>query len=298
MQPVITCNRDMRHPDSSYYPPRAKWYSPLFQLGNGLRRHAHLDRLQLPGDLTWGIIFKGLWWPGLALWVQGEKRIGRILMLGGALLAAIFIVWLGYPIADTALGLLLAAHVTSLVFLCRPWLANRGFWVRTVFTLSVLFLVSLLIYLPLRNLLQTQVLRPLRYRGQVVVVQKITAPAAIHRGDWVAYELPILRSAHRGVRFQPGLGLGPVLAVAGDRIEFTPNGLMVNGKIQSARAYMPQTGEMTVPKDHWFIWPDLATDNRNRILLSEAMQELALVRQSNFIGKPFHRWFGRKQLTP
>ena len=30
---------------SPYYPPRAKWYSPLFQLGNAVRRRAHLDRL-------------------------------------------------------------------------------------------------------------------------------------------------------------------------------------------------------------------------------------------------------------
>ena len=33
---------------SSYYPPRARWYSPLLLLAAGLRRRLALDRIRLP----------------------------------------------------------------------------------------------------------------------------------------------------------------------------------------------------------------------------------------------------------
>jgi hypothetical protein len=285
---------------SPYYPPRAKWYSPLFQLGNALRRRAYLDRIQLPGGITLGAILKSVWWPGIAFFVRGEKLIGTAIMFASVWLTIIFIVWLGYPAANIAFGLLLSAHVTSLVFLCGSWLAGVRFRARIGFTLAVLLAVGLFVYAPLRNLLQTRWLMPVRTNERVVVVQRMASANSIQRGDWIAYTLPSDRGV-TGVRIREGLGLGPVLATAGDQIQFTTNGFAINGKLRTALPHMPQSGELTVPEKHWFVWPDLAINAHGNVgegPISATMLQLAIISETDFIGKPFKRWFWRRQLSP
>lgn len=285
---------------SPYYPPRAKWYSPLFHLGNAVRRRAHLDRLQLPTGISLGAILKSAWWPGIGFCVRGEKLIGTVVICASVLLAGIFIVWLGYPAANVAFGLLLSAHVTSLVFLCGPWLAGVRLRVRIGFTLAVLLGIGLFVYAPLRNLFQANCLMPLRTKGRVVVVQRMASANSIQRGDWIAYTLPSDRGM-TGVRIQEGLALGPVLAAEGDQVQFMTNGFAINGVLRAPLPHMPQGGELVVPEKHWFVWPDLAINvygNVGEGPISATMLQLAIISESEFIGKPFKRWFGRRQLFP
>ena len=63
----------------------------------------------------------------LAFIVRKERLIGQAVLAGYGLLAIIFIVWLGYPVANVAFGLMLSAHVTSITFLLNPWLAEARF---------------------------------------------------------------------------------------------------------------------------------------------------------------------------
>ena len=246
----------MSKPASPYYPPRAKWFSPLFQLGNAIRRRAHLDRLHLPVGISVGAILKSVWWPGIAFYVRGEKLVGVAVICGSVLLAGVFIVWLGYPAANIAFGLLLSAHVTGLVFLCSPWLAGARFRFRLGFTLAVLLAVGL-VYAPLRNLFQARCLMPMRTAETVVVVQCLASAHSVKRGDWIAYTLSSDRGV-TGVRIQAGLGLGPVLAAGGDHVRFLTNGYSINGVFQSPLRHMPKSGELVVQEKHWFVWPDLA----------------------------------------
>jgi hypothetical protein len=284
---------------SPYYPPRAKWYSPLFQLGNAVRRRTHLDRLQLPAGISLGAILKSVWWPGIAFCVRGEKLIGLAIICGSVLLAGIFIVWLGYPAANIAFGLLLSAHVSSLVFLFGPWLVGARFRVRIGVTLAVLLAVGLFVYAPLRNLFQAHCLMPVRTAERVVVVQRLTSANSVQRGDWIAYTLPT-NLGMIGVQVREGLGLGPVLATEGDHIQFVTNGFTINGVLWAPLAHMPQSGELVVPEKHWFVWPDLAINMHGNVgegLITETMLRLAVISETDFIGKPFKRWFWRRQLS-
>jgi hypothetical protein len=63
---------------------------------------------------------------------------------------------------------------------------------------------------------------------------------------------------------------------------------------------MPVSGNTVVPENNWFIWPDLAITgghgNVPESTISQTMLQMANVPQSQFVGKPFKRWFGRRQV--
>jgi len=158
----------------------------------------------------------------MAFYLRGERLIGQAILLGCAVLAAIFIIWLGYPVANVAFGLLLSAHATSVLFLLNPWMAGVRFIFRIMFGMVVLLAVGGCIYSPLRSQLQAHYLMPIRINEQVVVVRRSSSPDSVKRGDWIAYSIP--RRGGEGVQVARGWELGPVLATAGDQIRFTTNG--------------------------------------------------------------------------
>src|SRR5262245_42375038 len=110
---------------SPYYPPRARWYSrSVFRLCEAVKRVPGLDRLHLPDQIAPTTFLAGLLVPGVAFIARKERLIGRAILFGYLLLLLVFIVWLGYPVANLAFGLMLSAHVTSILFLVSPWLAE------------------------------------------------------------------------------------------------------------------------------------------------------------------------------
>jgi hypothetical protein len=61
---------------------------------------------------------------------------------------------------------------------------------------------------------------------------------------------------------------------------------------------MPTAGSVVVPEKHWFVWPELAIlQNRNvsEADIANTMLMMATVPETNYIGRPFKRWFGRRQ---
>ncbi|HAO80934.1 MAG TPA: hypothetical protein DCQ92_18595 [Verrucomicrobia subdivision 3 bacterium] len=264
-----------------------------------------LDRLRLPREMKIGEMVTGFFVPGLAVWLRGPRLWARAALAGSAALILFFIIWLGYPAANLAFGLLISLHVTGFVYYCNPLMAGERFRSRLAFTGLTLMAIGLLLYMPARNFIQGHWLTPLRMNGQVVVVQRIFQTRNIQRGNWVAYALHDEQQgeAHNGgaVWVRAGMGLGPVLAVAGDQLKFLTNSFSVNGILHTNLPHMPGSGELTMPENHWFIWPNLDISGHGNVSessISSTLLNMASVNETQFFGKPFHRWFWRKQILP
>ncbi|MFO1511731.1 MAG: hypothetical protein U1F83_02270 [Verrucomicrobiota bacterium] len=275
----------------------------MFNAWQNLQRRLGLDRLHLPEGISAAAFIVSLFVPGLAFIVRKQRLIGQVILLGYGVFALVFVVWLGYPIANVAFGLMLSAHLTSVTFLLHPWLATARFGFRIVTGLILLLVIGGGLYAPLRNELQTKCLLPLRIKGNVVVVQTFSSARSIRRADWIIYEVESLNvgNAHReggAVLAQAGFGWGPVLGMPGDRILFTSHSFELNGVARPRLPHMPAAGEFVVPEKHWFIWPELAISNpanASEAAISATMLRLATVSEAQFVGKPFKRWFWRRQ---
>jgi hypothetical protein len=264
-----------------------------------------LDRLTLPREMKIGEMVAGFFVPGVAVWLRGPRLWGHAALAGSAALSLVFIVWLGYPAANIAFGLLISLHSTGFVYYCNPLMAGEPFQRRLAFTFLMLLAIGLLLYMPARSFIQGHWVTPLRMNGHVIVVQRSFQPRHIQRGDWVAYtfdENNVGNNYHNGaVWLRNGMSLGPVLALAGDQVTFFTNSFLVNGILHTNLPHMPQTGALTVPENHWFIWPNLDISGHGDVgeaRISSAILGLAGVAETNFFGKPLHRWFWRKQILP
>ena len=225
-------------------------------------------------------------------------------MAASAILTLIFIVFLGFPAANLAFGLLMALHCSGFIYYCSPSLAFESLRGRMGVTVLVLLSIGLLLYRPGRDLLLRHWL-PLSLNGHVLVVQRLANPGNIQRGDWMAYAMHEQASgeAHNGgaVWVRSGMGLGPVLGAAGDEVLFFTNGFSVNGARRPLLAHMPTSGGFTVATNHWFVWPDVdirGHGNTREETITSAMLTMAEVDKKQYFGKPYKRWFGRRQILP
>jgi len=291
--------------ESEYYPPRARWYSPFLYLAAAIWQRLALNRIrvQLPQEMTWGGLVTGFLVPGLAVYMRGPRRWGKNAMIGSGFLFLSFMVWFGHPVGNFAFGLLLSIHTSGFVYYCSPLLQEGQLRSRLFFTLLILIALGLVIYLPLRNAILQHWLVPLRINGRVMVVQRQFSANAIQRGDWIAYRLSENGGwGEGGIRVRSGMGLGSVLAMAGDRVGFSTNAFTVNGISHPLLPHMPNAGGLTVPGKNWFVWPnfDISGGHGNVLEsnISAAMLQMALVPQAQFVGKPFKRWLWRRQITP
>jgi len=226
-------------------------------------------------------------------------------MVTSALLLLIFIVFLGFTAGNLAFGLLISLHCSGFVYGCSPLLAGEPFPRRLSFTFLSLLAIGMTLYLPARHLVQQYCLTPLRMHDQVIVVERLVSARNVQRGDWIAYDLSDQSTGdpHHGgaVWVREGMSLGPVLAVAGDVVAFSAGSYSVNGVARNSLPHMPATGGFTVPEKHWFIWPNLDISGHGYVgeaSISAALVQLADVGETQYFGKPFHRWFGRKQILP
>jgi hypothetical protein len=290
---------------SPYYPPRERWYSPVLYWGDALLHRLALDRFTKPPEVKFGWMAASLFVPGLGVWLREPRPWGYAALAGSAVLILIFIAWLGYPAANLAFGLLLALHASGFAYYCNPLVAGEGFQTRLAFAFLTLLVIGALIYVPALNFTQRHLLTPLRMNDRVIVVQENVQTRSIRRGDWVAYMLEedTQGDAHNGgaVRVRAGLGMGPVLALAGDRVAFGANSFSVNGVSYPKLPRMPDSGELTVEENYWFIWPNFDINGHGHVgeaAIAATMLNMASVNETQFIGKTFHRWFWRKQSLP
>jgi len=215
--------------------------------------------------------------------------------------AGVFIVALGFPAASIAYGLVISLHAMSIVFLEGLWLKDASFATRLGATMLTLFAVWALIYAPLVGLVERRWIVPLRVGDRILIVHKGVAPKSIQRGDWLAYEISGDRYAgdrEAGVYLRSGICVDPVLALPGDRVRFTEGAMYVNDAMLPRVPHMPATGEWVMPEKVWFIWPSLAINRGGRVVegqISATLQQTAMVTQPQIIGRPFKKWFGRRQ---
>ena len=286
---------------SSYYPPRARWYSFLFTFGNTVRRCLALDLVNLPRAVTLAGLVASFLIPGLGIQFRSPKLWGKAAMPACGLLLLSFLIWFGYPAGNIAFGLLIAIHTIGFVYYCQPIFEQELVESRFLFTLLALLGLGLLLYLPARSVILSHWLMPLRLHGRVMVVQRQFPREAIGRGDWIAYRLHERGEwGENAVYVQSGLGLGPVLAQAGDRVDFSTNAFTVNGRSHPLVPRMPIAGELTVPEKEWFVWPNVGISGHGvgEERISSALLQMAMVSEDQYLGKPFSRWFWRKQILP
>lgn len=282
---------------SRYYPPRAQWYSGLGNVGDRVSRHLRLDVLcrRLKISAPWLLLSVVL--PGGSYFVLGRRRWGQAVLAGYCLAAVGFLVWLGYAVAHLAMGAMISLHVLSLVQLLTRWPTEMSTRTRIATSLGIFLATSLLIYAPLRAVLERYFFLPLRVEDRVVVISVRSPVEAVRRGDLIAYRIRSVRVGN--LRLRAGFGLGRIEAVAGERIRFDEEVYTVNDVTRPRRADMPQNLEWVVPPNHWFIWPDSVIHaSGDAANVPQVVQGLALVPESQFVGKPFQRWFGREQVKP
>ena len=290
--------------ESPYYPRRARWYSRLLRPWFTLHRLLQLDRLHLPDKLNGWQCLLSLVLPGYALAAVGRKTLGSGLLAAYVVGALVFMAALGYLIGNVGYGAMVGAHATSILFFQNHWLRGQSrFAIR--FALAGVTVIALwaVVYAPAIRYVQSTWCFPLRVRDQVVIVQRMASPAGIQRGDSIAYTLPehSVGNAHGGggaLLVRAGLGCGPILAMAGDLVKFSPEGFEVNGRKQPLQPNMPSSGELVVPENNWFIWPQFAMYNQGNArpsVITDAMLQMAKVREDQFMGKAYKHWFGRRQ---
>ena len=290
---------------SDYYPPRARWYSGVFRPWFLLRRALHLEKIHLPVGFTTQQFVLSLLVPGYAFFANGRRILGWSFLAGYFLAAALFLVKLGYQLGSFGYGMMISTHASSIVFLEGHWLRDQfELGVRLALSVLTLLVVWLAIYSPLTGFAERHWFMPLNIRGNVIIVHSVAATRQIERGDWAMYSLQeqFRGDAHRAggaILVRSGFGWGPVLALAGDRVEFSTNSFAVNGTEHPLRSHMPTSGELIVPEKHWFVWPEFDTYSRGNVSeanVSALMMQLATVSEIEFIGKPFKHWFWRRQL--
>ena len=284
---------------SPYYPPRARWYSGLGNVGYRVRRQLHLDALRQRSKITASRWLLSVALPGYSCFGFGRRLWGQAILVAYCLSAVVFLIWLGHVAAHLAMGAMISLHVFSQLRLLERWPGEMSPRRRIATSFGIFLATSLLIYAPLRVVLERCCFLPLRVQDRVVVISPRASAEGVRRGDLVAYRI---RSASVGnVRLRAGYGMGRIEAVAGEWIRFDEDTYTVSGVTRPRRAHMPQNLGWAVPQNHWFIWPDSAikaSGNGNVSNVPQVLQELALVPESEYVGKPFKRWFGRRQVEP
>ena len=285
--------------NSPYYPPRARWYSPLFSLWNQFCLSLRLNRLHLPFHVTPRNLALSTLVPGGSYWATGMHLVARAILMSYCACFLVFLIFVGQKISNYAFGAMVSLHVTSLLHFITRNSESMGLFKRIFFTLVCLLALGLGVYLPVRDWTLAHVVMPIHVHGRLILLRPDASPAQVKTGEMIAYKIEA--SGHYGVWINAGIGFDPVSAVAGDSIRFSTSGASIGQRLIPHREGMPLEGEWTVPEGHWMVWPTLQTQvNRgvNRTTVEAAFQRVAFVNQSHYIGRPYHHWFGRSQELP
>ncbi len=308
---------------SSYYPPRAqdRWL-PRWLTGGLDRTGVLLRRLfarsplaaTVALSLTGAEFLRCLAIPGHAYRRLGQPLLATVFQVGWVACLGVALVFLGSPmILGWSIGGMASCHASGIGFLIlRERETSRGFPESLRGRIGIPFAAWLacatLLYWPGFGLFQRTVAKPLHLQleDRSIIINPRTRPTEVRRNDLIAYEVEDFRIRGRGelpVNFRGGLLLGRAIALPGERVEFGPRAITVNGQTGPRIDSMPVEGGLTVAPGEWLVWPtvDLRVVNNQRLdttSLNEALHRLSAVSHGNFVGRAYSRWFLLRQDTP
>lgn len=283
---------------SSYYPPRAGWGRHFNRLGDTVRRRVHWEQLGLKLKTSPLHFALGFVVPGFSFLDAGWKTLGKATMLAWVVAALVFLVRLGYGVSTFAFGLMMSMHVSSILYLHNRAFPGMRVLRRLVFSLALLFVVGQLVYASALKLCHNYLFMPLRVGEKVYVINRLHDAQSLRRGDFVACSAEA--ASFGNVRIRDGYILDKVIAGPRDHVEFTWDGYAVNGVPSRSLPFMPVSGTIVLPQQTWLIWPSLktvVTVNVDPHSVSAAVLDMAIIRHEQVIGKPFKRWFWRRQVA-
>jgi len=214
-------------------------------------------------------------------------------------LVTLFMAQLGRFGGNLVFGLLLSIHASGLGLMLEPKLPPLQFRGRLLLTLGLLLALGGLVYSPGRAIIEKRLFAPVRVHDRVVIIEKFRKTPLIGRGDWIAYSLP--EGGNHDAYFLPGFGLSPVLAGPGDAVHFSETSFEVNGIPRDRLTTMPDSGDLTVPEKHWFVWPDVSINGHGLLAegtIGNTILRMAIISEAQFEGRPFKRWFWHRQYVP
>jgi len=285
--------------NSSYYPPRSRLPTRLVAPWFELKRLVRLDRIPAPGGISPLQWLLTLVVPAWAFVAMGRPGVARLAFAAYGTAFFLFVVFLGQLVANVSFGLLIAIHAMSLVWFVRMWIDRPPLWFRLALTGTVLLVVWQAIYSPIFRYIDANWFTPLSTSKGVVVIHRAKTPESVRIGDLAAYQIAAERTGN--VSLQDGFGFNRVLAKGGDKVEFTPRAVLVNGEPRPRNIGMPLSGSLIVPEKHWFIWPNFDIElagSATEQMGNSIWLRVAVVSESDYIGKPFRCWFGRRQMVP
>jgi len=282
---------------SSYYPRRRRWYSDLIHETALLWRRLNIPTLTLPQKVSWWQMFRGLTLPGHAFVLTGWPRLGRGIQIAWLLGVLVFFAALGHVIANVIFGLLIAAHVAGTFHWLTFVSGDPCIRTRLMYGAGSWVVLAVCIYFPVRSVMLERWLVPLRTERGVVVVNRTQNFKNLQRGDFIAYR--VAGKGGRAVNIGGGFGIGDVIARPGDTVRITPRLVFVNDRPQLRRPHMPHEASFTLEGKQWFVWPDFDIRNNNRAItgadISAAWLRTGMIYEDQMIGRPYRRWFGRRQ---
>ena len=239
-----------------YYPPRARWYNCCFTLRGHLQRALHLRAIKAattapPQQISALQFWLSMALPCFAFHVCKQPVLGRILFAIYGMAFFVFVVWMGYPIATLALGLMILIHTMGSIRLIGKLLSGSGF-AKVCFTFVFSFMGALFLYYMLQMFVERHIVLPLQTGNKVVVVRSYLEADSVKCGDVIAYRLNVQRINRREV-VRSGYMLDRVLAMEGEKIRFSAENFEVKGLVHPRSAHMPTAGEWIVPRNHWFV---------------------------------------------
>lgn len=286
---------------SPFYPPRAKWYSRAFCALDSLRHLLFLEHLRPSIRIKVSRLLLALAVPGVAFFFINRPRTGRVVLWSYGALFLLFLVGYGSTWATLAFGLMLALHAMSWASLLELWVESKSWKQRLVNALLALLLVSTFIYMPAQRLMQNRLVIPLRIHNATILVIP-SNPYHLRPGATAIFRIEA--GGASGLRIREGYVISEILAQPGDRILFDKGTYRVNGASHSALPQMPAEGEWVVPENHWFIWPFSSIGIHGDLravppgTANMVVHDLAMVAQSNMVGRPMRWWFWRKLYVP
>ncbi|MDB6029122.1 MAG: hypothetical protein JWM68_5345 [Verrucomicrobiales bacterium] len=286
---------------SPFYPPRARGWGRLRRVSFALQRVFYASPVKFSDGFIKAV--SGCIVPGYVFRMIGYPIVSRIAISAYATAAFLFLIALGFPLGNYAFAFMLTLHAVSALLAFRRFVPVEELRQRLI-TAAGILVILIIAYLGLQALFG-KVITPLRYNGKVYVVNGLASANGIKQGERIAYHIASMdrqfhtADAHGAVIVEEGFGLGAVLAVAGDKIVFTKESCVVNGISFPHQQRMPESGELVVPENRWFIWPDFAIDMQGEAAEIQAgamLMRMGMVSKEDFAGRIFRHWFWRKQL--